>query len=132
ARVLVGAAGRILPGQLEQRSVSWVLGACQPVANSTSEVVYEPELGAPVALWLERLEVPLQETLRVREGPVLLDVCSSRHQEDLGADRLRLELAGFELRRVVPEGGALDLVEVAHDEPVQACQREPLQLRVRG
>ena len=75
--------------------------------------------------------MPLEEALGVREGAVLLDVCGSRHQEDLRADLFRLELAGLELRRVLPERGALDLVEVADDEPVQAREREPLQLRVR-
>ena len=43
----------------------------------------------------------------------------------------RRQLAGLDLGRVVPERRALDLDEVAHDEPVEVRQREPVQLRVR-
>ena len=46
-------------------------------------------------------------------------------------NQVRIEFAGLDFRRVLPERGALDLVEVTDDEPVEARKREPLQLCVR-
>ena len=94
-------------------------------------MVDEPEIGAPVALGLERLEVPLQQALRVRERTVLLHVRGGREQEDLGPDLLRDELSRLDLGRVLPERRALDLEEVPDDEPVELRQCQALQLRVR-
>src|SRR5207248_9258072 len=105
-------AGRVLPGQAEGRQVAWVVRAGEFLADLAPEVVDEPEVGAAVALRVERLEVPLPEPLRVRERAVLLDVRRRRHEEDLRADLFRLQLARLELRGVLPERRALDLHEV--------------------
>ena len=42
------------------------------------------------------------------------------------------QLAGFDLGRVAPKRGALDLLEVTHDQPVELGHREPVELGVRG
>src|SRR3712207_8205744 len=47
--------------------------------------------------------------LRVGEVTLLLDVPGRGHQEDLRADLLRLELAGADLGRVLPEVGGLEV-----------------------
>ena len=52
-------------------------------------------------------------------------------QEHLGAALLGHDLAGLDLGRVLPEGRALDLEEVAHHEPVEVGHAESLRLAVR-
>ena len=44
---------------------------------------------------------------------------------------LATELAGLDLRPVLPERGALHLREVADDEPVELRHRQPVEARVR-
>ena len=70
--------------------------------------------------------MPLDEALRVGERAVLLDVRGRREEEDLRRDLFRLQLAAFDLWRVVPERSALDLDEVADDEPFELRQPEPV------
>jgi hypothetical protein len=100
------------------------------LAHALEQVVHEPQLGARVAGRVERLVVPLQQPLRVGEMPVLLDVRGGRHQEDLGLDVLRPQLAGADLRAVAPERRRLELGEVAHHQPLQVRERAPLQAGV--
>src|SRR5207248_8074647 len=92
ARLLDLAARLVVPREVEDRPVALLLGALEPLADLATEVVVEPEVGAAVVLRLDRLEVPLEEPLRVRERAVLLDVRRSRQEEDLGRDLLRPEL----------------------------------------
>src|SRR5581483_8890623 len=106
ARLLDLPARRVRPRQVEDRPVLRVLcslRALQLLADRAAEVVVEPELRAAVLLRLGRAEVPLQETLRVREGAVLLEVRAGRQEEDLGADLLRRQFARLDLGAVVPE-----------------------------
>ena len=70
---------------------------------------------------------PLQQALRVGERPFLLDVRGGGHQENLRGDVLGLHLAALDLGRRIPERRALDLHEVAHDEPLHPRQRLPLE-----
>ena len=56
--------------------------------DAAAEVEVEPELGAAVLLRLDRLPVPLQQALRVRERAVLLGVRRGGQEEDLGRDLL--------------------------------------------
>ena len=89
-------------------------------------MVVEPEVGPTVGLRIDGLVVPLDEALRVGERAVLLDVRGRREEEDLRRDLFRLQLAAFDLWRVVPERSALDLDEVADDEPFELRQPEPV------
>ena len=130
-RLRVRAVGRQLPPQLLHRPVPGLGRLGETLADPQPEVVGEPQVGAPVAGGLDGLRVPLQETLRVREGAVLLDVRGRREEEDLGAALLGPELARLDLGAVGPERGRLDLVEVADDEPVELREREPVQPGVR-
>src|SRR6185437_5277689 len=50
--------------------------------------------------------------------------------ENLGADVLGAHLAGLDLGPVLPPRGTLDQGEVAHYEPVDVGQAQPLQLGV--
>jgi hypothetical protein len=75
--------------------------------------------------------VPLQQSLRVRERAVLLDVSRRREEEDLRRDLLGLQLPRLDLGAVVPERRRLDLDEVADDEPVELGQAAPLRAPVR-
>ena len=122
---------RVDPRKVEKRPVARLLGAGQLLADLAPEVVGEPEIGPAVSLRLDGLEVPLQEPLRVGERAVLLDVRRRRQKEDLGRDLLRHELAALDLGPVLPERRALDLGEVAHDEPVEPRHRQPVDPRVR-
>src|SRR5204863_9558188 len=108
------------------------LGLLQALADLAAEVVVEPELRPGVTLGIDSLVVPLHESLRIREGAVLLDVRRRGHEEDLGRDLLGRQLTALDLGRVVPEGRRLDLDEVADDEPVERRQPLTVQLRVRG
>ena len=63
--------------------------------------------------------------------PVLLGVRGGREEEHLGRDVLGAQLAGLDLRAVLPPRRALDQREVAHDEPVELRHPQPLHARVR-
>ena len=131
ARLFVLAGGRVGPVEREDATVDRVGGVLQLRSDLAAEVVREAEIGAAILRRLDGFPVPLEEALRVREGSVLLDMRRRREEEDLRRDFVRLQLAGFDLRRVVPEGRALDLDEVAHDEPLETGEGQSLQLRVR-
>jgi hypothetical protein len=131
-RLLDLAACRVVPREVEDRAVPRGGRLLEPRADLLAEVVVEPELGPAVLLGLDRLEVPLQEPLRVGERALFLDVARGRQEEDLGADLLRSQLTGLDLGAVVPERRGLDLDEVAHDEPVELGEPESLHLAVRG
>src|SRR5207253_8607900 len=128
----VRAVRRVAPREVEDRPVTLPLRVLQPRADLLAEVVVEPELGPAVIPGVDRLEVPLEQALGVRERAVLLDVSRRREQEHLGSDLIGLELTGLDLGAVVPEGGGLDLDEVANDEPVELREREALRTAVRG
>ena len=68
----------------------------------------------------------MQHALRLGKGSRLFHVGGRRHQEDLGADVLGLKLAVFNLRRILPEGGGLNLLEIAYDQPLQRRQATAL------
>ena len=53
-----------------------------------------------------------------------------RQEEDLRADVLGDQLAGLDLRSVLPERRGLDHLQVAHHEPVEVGHAEPLHLAV--
>src|SRR5690349_23624847 len=99
--------GRVLPAERLDQLVAIVLGALELLLDQPAEMEVEPELRAAVPLRLDRLPVPLEESLRVREGAVLLGVRRRRQEEDLRRDLLRLQLARLDLRAVVPEGRRL-------------------------
>ena len=97
------AVGRVVPRQLEDGLVLGIDGAGELLPDAATEVVREPQVGTGVARRIEGLVMPLQHALGVGEGAVLLGVGGGRKQEDLGADVAGSELAGLDLRRVVPE-----------------------------
>ena len=68
--------------------------------------------------------------MRLGEGARLFHVSSSRHEEDLGADVLGLEFAVLNLRRILPEGRSLDLLEVTYHKPLQRSQATALHTAV--
>jgi hypothetical protein len=94
-------------------------------------VIEEVQVAAARARRLDCLVMPLEQTLRLREGPVLLRVRRSRHEEDLGGDIFGAHLAGGDLRSVPPECRRLDEREVLDDHPFQTGHGEPLHLAVR-
>ena len=122
---------RIVPAQRLDQRVSLLDRVLELLLDHPAEVEVEPEIRAAIVLRLRRLVVPLQQALRIRERAVLLGVRSSGQEEDLGRDLLGLELARLDLRAVVPERRGLDLDQIAHDEPVELREAEPVRLRVR-
>ena len=79
---------------------------------------------------LDGLVVPLQHALGVGEAAVLLGVRGGGQEEHLGADVLGAHLPGLDLRPVLPPGGGLDELEVAHDQPVEVGHAQALHLGV--
>ena len=79
---------------------------------------------------LDGLVVPLQHPLGVGEAAVLLGVRGGGQEEHLGADVLGAQLAGLDLRAVLPPGRALDQREVAHHQPVEVGHAQALHLGV--
>src|SRR5437868_11074796 len=122
---------RILPAQLLNELVARLLRLRELLLDEPAEVEVEPELGAAVLLRLDRLPVPLEQALRVREGAVLVGVRRRRQEEHLRTDLIGAQLALLDLGTVMPERGRLDPDDVAHDEPVELCEPEPMQLPVR-
>ena len=72
----------------------------------------------------------MQHALRLGKGSRLFHVGGRRHQEDLGADVFGLKLAVFNLRRILPERGGLNLLEIAYDQPLQRRQATALHTAV--
>src|SRR5947209_13401248 len=122
---------RMLPAQLLNELVARLLRLRELLLDEPAEVEVEPEVGAAVLLRLDRLPVPLEQALRVREGAVLLGVSRRRQEEHLGPYLIGAQLARLDLGAVVPERGRLDLDDVAHDEPVELREAEPVQLPIR-
>jgi hypothetical protein len=91
---------------------------------------HEACFGAGVAGGIDPFVMPLDEALGVGEGPFLLRADRGGEEEDLGLDVARAEFAFAHFGRVVPEGGGLDLVHVADDEPVELAERAAGQFRV--
>src|SRR3954471_23999598 len=104
---------RVLPAERLDQLVALLLRLGELLLDQPAEVEVEPELRAAVLLRLDRLPVPLQQTLRVREGAVLLGVRRGREEEDLGRDLVGPQLARLDLGAVVPERRGLDLDDVA-------------------
>ena len=73
---------------------------------------------------------PLEQALGVGERAFFLDVRGGGHQENLRGNVLGLHLAALDLRGGVPEAGALDLHEVADDQPLRAGEGLTLQAGV--
>ena len=84
------------------------------------------QVRAGVGRWLDRLEAPLQQPLRLGEGAFLLGVVRRREEEDLRADLVGLHLAGSDLGAVLPPRRGLDQVEVTNHQPLEV--RHPLAL----
>ena len=73
----VGLAGlhlAVVPGERLDRPVLEILGVGVGLLQAAAEVVHEPQVGAAVALRLDRLVVPLEHPLGVGERTVLLGV----------------------------------------------------------
>src|SRR4051794_5565612 len=67
--------------------------------------------------------MPLEQALRVGQGPLLLDAAGDGDQEDL-----RFYLSGWWAVGVgLPEHSALGLEDVADDQPVEGTQPRPLE-----
>ena len=92
--------------------------------------MHEPLFGPTISRRIDRLLAPLQEPLCVREGAVVLGVTGRRKKENLGLDLLRLQLFAFDLRRLRPKCGRLDLDQIADDQPFELGKRRTLQARV--
>ena len=123
------AALRVIPLQVHDRPIPLALGPGVARFDPFGQMVHEPQLRARVTRRMQRLVAELHQALGVGERPLLLDVRGGGHQEHLGLDRLGTELARLHLRRVAPEGGRLDLGQIAHDQPLQPRQRAPLKPR---
>ena len=80
-----------------------------------------------VARRFDGLLPPLQHPLGLGERALLLHVGRGREEEHLGAALLGHDLAGLDLRGVLPERGRLDHREVADDQPVELGHGEPHQ-----
>ena len=72
--------------------------------------------------------MPLEQPLRIGQRPVGLRIGRGREDEDLGLDLGRRRCA----RVVLPEGDALRLEPVGHDEPFQVAQPGAVQPRVQA
>ncbi len=93
-------------------------------------MVDEPEVAAAVAVRRHRFVMPLQHPVGVGEAAGLLGVRRGREEEDLGSDVRGCQLAGLDLRAVLPPRRRLDQVEVADHEPVQLGHPQALHPRV--
>ncbi len=131
ARLVVLTLDRVVPGEVEQGTVTGFGGARQLPPDQPAEVVEEPEFGPAVAGRLDRLLPPLQQPLGLGERALLLHMGRRRQEEHLGTALLGHDLAGLDLRRVLPERGALDQEQVPDDQPVQVGHSQPLRLAVR-
>ena len=132
-RLTVGLAevvDRVVPGQVEQRPVHLVGGVAQLLADPVAQLDVELQLAGGVARRVDRLVAPLQHPLGLGERAGLLGVRGGGQEEDLGPDLLGDQLAGLDLRAVLPERRRLDHLQVADDEPVEVGQAEPLHLAV--
>jgi hypothetical protein len=94
-------------------------------------VIEEPQLGPLIPVGSTAWSRHLQQSLGIGEGPRLLHVRGSRHEENLGAAAFGDDLPGLDLRCILPEGGAFDHGHVADYQPVQFGQAQPLQAAVR-
>ena len=121
----------VAPVQLLHRLVARVRRRRQPLLDHPAQVVEEPQVRALVAGRLDRLLPPLDHALGLGERALLLHVRGGGEEEHLRAARLGADLAGLDLRRVLPERGALDHGEVADDHPVEVRHAQALQLAVR-
>src|SRR6201999_269975 len=86
ARLVVHAAGRVVPGEVQHGTVSLVGRVPETLADATPEVIHEPQLRALVGDGLDRLVVPLHHPLGVGEGAVLLGVGGGGEEEHLGLE----------------------------------------------
>jgi hypothetical protein len=121
-RLALRALERVVPREVEDRPVARVGRSGELLPDPRAEVVDPVELRARIALGLDRLVVPLEQPLRVRERAVLLGVCGRRQEEHLGRDVLSARLARLVLGRVPPEQRGLVGMKVADDEPVEPAQ----------
>src|SRR5581483_1035881 len=71
-RLLVGALGRVVPGEVLDGLVAGVGAAGVESLEPDPKVIHEPQVGAAVARRLDDLVVPLDEPLGVGEGALLL------------------------------------------------------------
>jgi hypothetical protein len=117
----------VVPLEVLDRPVARVGRVLELLLDPQRQVVHEPQLRARVARRVERLVAPLHEPLGLREGALLLQVRGGGHEEHLGLDVLRAELAVLDLRHVLPERRRLDLGELADDEPLELGQRAAVQ-----
>ncbi len=127
---LVVLAGRIIPGQVQQRPIAVIGRVRQLRPDPLAQLVEEVEVALAVAGRVERLVAPLQHPLRLGERPGLLGVARRGQEEHLGRDVLGPHLARGDLRAVLPPGGRLDEVEVPHHQPLQVGQAETLHAAV--
>ena len=123
----VGLLVEVVPDQRLDRPIALLLAVGVQLLEPQAEVVGEPDVGAGVVGRIGGLVVPLHQPLRVGEAAVGLGDRRRRQEEHLGLDVLRLQLAAGHLRRILPEGGRLGLVQVADDQPVELGQRLPLE-----
>src|SRR5664280_3165410 len=124
-RRLVAAVDAVVPREVKDWTVPLLGGYGQALADLLAERVEEVQLAAGVARRFDRLVVPLKHPLGLGERAVLLDMGSRREEEELGADVLRAQLSGGDLRAVLPERRGLDEVEVAHDQPLEVRHTKP-------
>ena len=121
----------VIPGDLLQRQITGISGIAQTLLNLLAQLVEEPQVTLGVTWRRCRLETPLQHSLGLGEGTGLFHVGCRRHQENLGTDIFGLELAVFNLRRILPERGSLNLLEIAHNQPFKRCQATALHAAIR-
>src|SRR5438309_5478159 len=121
--LVVRTFDRVVPSERAQWRVDRIRILRRKLLQARAEVVDEVRLAASVALRLDCLLVPLQQTLCVGEGAVFLYVRCGSEEEHLGANVLRTELSAFYFGRVIPEARRLRLEQVAYHQPLQLAER---------
>ena len=129
-RLVVAPLQRVVPREIEDRAVTRIRRIGQLLPDPLAEVIDPVQLGAGISGRLDRLVMPLQQPLGVRERPVLLGVRGGRKEEHLGVDVLGPRLLRLVLGRVLPEQRGLVGIEVADDEPIELAKRPADEARV--
>src|SRR5699024_8906285 len=122
---------RVVPGHIQQWPVPWVSRVFEAFAQAFAKFVEELQLRARVTGRGHCLVTPLNQTLCLGERAGLFRVVGRGHEEDFSINLFSLQLTGWNLWTIAPPGGGLNVLEVAHDHPLQIGHPYALHAAIR-